>query len=44
MTARDATDDGRRRYWPVLIRMYLPYRAYRDATDRVMPLVVREPA
>ncbi len=44
MTARDATDEERRRYWPVLIRMYPPYKGYRDATDRKIPLVVCEPA
>jgi F420H(2)-dependent quinone reductase len=44
MSARDATDDERRRYWPVLIRMYPPYKGYRDAADRVIPLVVCEPA
>jgi deazaflavin-dependent oxidoreductase (nitroreductase family) len=44
MTARDATDEERRRYWPVLIKMYPPYKNYRDATDRVIPLVVCEPA
>jgi deazaflavin-dependent oxidoreductase (nitroreductase family) len=44
MTARDATDEERRRYWPVLIRMYPPYKGYRDAADRVIPLVVCEPA
>ena len=43
MTARDATDEERRRYWPVLIRMYPPYKNYRDAADRVIPLVVCEP-
>jgi deazaflavin-dependent oxidoreductase (nitroreductase family) len=43
MTARDATDEERRRYWPVLIKMYPPYKNYRDATDRVIPLVVCEP-
>jgi deazaflavin-dependent oxidoreductase (nitroreductase family) len=44
MTARDATDEERRRYWPVLIKMYPPYKNYRDAADRVIPLVVCEPA
>jgi len=44
MTARDATDEERRRYWPALIKMYPPYKNYRDATDRVIPLVVCEPA
>ncbi|MDT5335570.1 MAG: hypothetical protein QOD90_1075 [Mycobacterium sp.] len=43
MTARDATDEERRRYWPVLIKLYPPYKNYRDATDRVIPLVVCEP-
>ena len=43
MTARDATDEERRRYWPVLIRMYPPYKNYRDAADRAIPLVVCEP-
>lgn len=43
MTARDATDEERRRYWPVLIKMYPPYKNYRDAADRVVPLVVCEP-
>lgn len=44
MTARDATDDERTRYWPRLTRMYPPYRGYREAADRVIPLVVCEPA
>jgi deazaflavin-dependent oxidoreductase (nitroreductase family) len=44
LVARDATDEERRRYWPTLIKMYPPYRNYRDATDRVIPLVVCEPA
>ena len=43
MTARDATDAERKRYWPKLIKMYPPYRNYRDAADRVIPLVVCEP-
>jgi F420H(2)-dependent quinone reductase len=34
LTARDATAEERERYWPPLIRMYPPYRAHRDATDR----------
>jgi F420H(2)-dependent quinone reductase len=44
LVARDATDDERKRYWPPLIKMYPPYRGYREATDRVIPLVVCEPA
>lgn len=43
LTARDATDAERDRYWPQLIRIYPPYRGYREATDRVIPLVVCEP-
>jgi deazaflavin-dependent oxidoreductase (nitroreductase family) len=44
LVARDASDEERKRYWPPLIRMYPPYRGYREATDRVIPLVVCEPA
>jgi F420H(2)-dependent quinone reductase len=44
MSARDATDAERDRYWPPLIEMYPPYRRYREATDRTIPLVVCEPA
>jgi deazaflavin-dependent oxidoreductase (nitroreductase family) len=43
LTARDATDEERKRYWPKLTRMYPPYRNYREAADRVIPLVVCEP-
>jgi deazaflavin-dependent oxidoreductase (nitroreductase family) len=43
LRARDATDAERKRYWPLLIRMYPPYRGYIRATDRVIPLVVCEP-
>ncbi|GAC1404323.1 MAG: deazaflavin-dependent nitroreductase Ddn [Mycobacterium sp.] len=42
LVAREATDAERRRYWPALIRMYPPYKGYRDATDRVIPLVMCE--
>jgi hypothetical protein len=44
LVARDATDEERARYWPPLIRIYPPYKGYRDAADRVIPLVVCEPA
>jgi len=43
LIARDATDGERKRYWPNLIRIYPPYRGYRQAADRVIPLVVCEP-
>jgi F420H(2)-dependent quinone reductase len=44
LVARDASDAERDRYWPPLMRIYPPYRGYREATDRVIPLVVCEPA
>jgi hypothetical protein len=43
LIARDATEAERQRYWPELTRMYPPYRKYREAADRVIPLVVCEP-
>jgi deazaflavin-dependent oxidoreductase (nitroreductase family) len=43
LVARDASDEERNLYWPRLIRIYPPYRGYREATDRVIPLVVCEP-
>lgn len=42
MRARDATAEERERYWPALIDMYPPYRDYREAADRPIPLVVCE--
>ena len=44
LIARDATVAEREKYWPPLMKMYPPYRNYREATDRVIPLVVCEPA
>ena len=44
MVARDATAAERNEYWPRLTRMYPPYRGYREAADRVIPLVICEPA
>ena len=43
LVARDATDEERKRYWPKLTEIYPPYRGYREAADRVVPLVVCEP-
>jgi F420H(2)-dependent quinone reductase len=43
LTARDATDDERERYWRRLTKIYTPYAGYRAATDRVIPLVICEP-
>jgi deazaflavin-dependent oxidoreductase (nitroreductase family) len=42
LVARDATEDERKCYWPKLIKIYPPYRGYREAADRVIPLVVCE--
>jgi F420H(2)-dependent quinone reductase len=42
LVARDANEEERNLYWPRLIRIYPPYRGYREATDRVIPLVVCE--
>jgi deazaflavin-dependent oxidoreductase (nitroreductase family) len=43
MVARDATDEERDRYWTQLIEVYPPYTRYKQAADRVIPLVVCEP-
>ena len=43
LVARTATDDERAGYWPQLTKTYPPYRGYRDAADRVIPLVICEP-
>jgi deazaflavin-dependent oxidoreductase (nitroreductase family) len=44
LSARDATDEERARYWPQLVEMYPTYDDYQSWTDRVIPLVVCEPA
>ena len=43
LTARDATDSERDKYWPRLVEMYPSYNDYQSWTDRVIPLVVCEP-
>jgi deazaflavin-dependent oxidoreductase (nitroreductase family) len=43
LTARDATDDERAKYWPKLVEMYPTYEDYQSWTDRTIPLVVCEP-
>jgi len=43
LTARDANDEERDRYWPQLVQMYPTYEDYQSWTDRVIPLVVCEP-
>ena len=43
LTARDATEAERARYWPQLVAMYPTFEDYQRWTDRVIPLVVCEP-
>jgi deazaflavin-dependent oxidoreductase (nitroreductase family) len=43
LTARDATEEERAKYWPRLVEMYPTYNDYQSWTDRVIPLVVCEP-
>jgi deazaflavin-dependent oxidoreductase (nitroreductase family) len=43
LTARDATEEERQKYWPRLVEMYPTYEDYQSWTDRVIPLVVCEP-
>jgi deazaflavin-dependent oxidoreductase (nitroreductase family) len=43
LSARDATDDERAKYWPKLVEMYPAYEDYQSWTDRVIPLVGCEP-
>ena len=43
LTARDANEEERARYWPQLVQMYPTYEDYQSWTDRVIPLVVCEP-
>jgi len=43
LTARDATDEERARYWPQLVKMYPAYADYQSWTDRRIPIVVCEP-
>ena len=43
LTARDATDDERTRYWPKLVAMYSSFDDYQSWTDRVIPVVICDP-
>lgn len=43
LTARDATDDERARYWARLVRMYPTFVDYQSWTDRPIPIVICEP-
>jgi F420H(2)-dependent quinone reductase len=40
LTARDATDDERAKYWPQLVDMYPSYDDYQSWTDRTIPIVI----
>ena len=43
LSARDATDDERRKHWPQLVDMFPTYDDYQSWTDRTIPIVVCEP-
>jgi len=43
LTARDATDEEREKYWPKLVDMYPTYNDYQSWTDRTIPVVVCDP-
>jgi len=44
LTARDATEAERAEYWPKLDAMYPDFENYRSYTDRVIPIVICDPA
>lgn len=43
LTARDATEDERARYWPKLVAMYTSFDDYQSWTNRVIPVVICDP-
>jgi deazaflavin-dependent oxidoreductase (nitroreductase family) len=43
LTARDATEEERAKYWPRLVEMYPSYDDYQSWTTRQIPLVICEP-
>jgi F420H(2)-dependent quinone reductase len=43
LTARDANEEERAKYWPRLVEMYPTYEDYQSWTQRKIPLVVCEP-
>ncbi len=43
LTARDATEDERARYWPKMAAMYTSFDDYQSWTDRVIPVVICDP-
>jgi deazaflavin-dependent oxidoreductase (nitroreductase family) len=44
LTARDATDEERARYWPKLVKMYPTFEDYQSWTDRTIPIIICDPA
>ncbi len=44
LTARDATEDERAHYWPKMAQMYTSFDDYQSWTDRVIPVVICDPA
>jgi deazaflavin-dependent oxidoreductase (nitroreductase family) len=44
LTARDATDPERAEYWPKLVAMYPAFEDYQTWIDRVIPIVICDPA
>ena len=43
LTARDATDEERAKYWPQLVTMYPSFDDYQSWTDRTIPIVICDP-
>ena len=44
LTARDADDAERAEYWPKMVAMYPTFEDYKSWTDRVIPIVICDPA
>ena len=41
---RDATAEERAHYWPKMAQMYTSFDDYQSWTDRVIPVVICDPA
>lgn len=44
VTARQATKEESKRLWPRLVEMYPSYATYQSHTNRIIPVVILEPA
>ena len=44
LTTRDATEAEKAEYWPKLVAMYSSFDDYQSWTDRVIPVVICDPA